>query len=388
MNDLNQAFAPFEEIAAHPAAQKEKYLAQGRKLMLCAPVFTPAELAESFGFVPFGCWGGDVRLEGAHRYFPTFICSIAQSIVELGMQGVYDGASGIMIPLLCDSLKVLEENFKYAVPQIPVLPVAWPQHRQGEAGRVYLVRMLEALAEKLSALSGRPYSPQALTEANELYRRHGRLMHRADALMAGRAVTPAQRAAVYRSAFFTDKAEHCALLEDLIAALEQAPGQVCGIPVVTCGILADSRELNRAMAESGLRVVGDNMSSQSQQYQGLEAPVALGGDPMEVLAGRFITAESSVLFDSSCFGGRAPGREGRPGTKRHIQHTVDLAQARGARGVVLFLTKFCDPEEFDAVLLRKACQAEGLPFLQVEVDRQTPVSAQILTRLQTFGEML
>lgn len=45
-----------------------------------------------------------------------------QSLVELGMNGVYDGCSAIVIPSLCDSLKVVGQNWKYAVKDIPFTP--------------------------------------------------------------------------------------------------------------------------------------------------------------------------------------------------------------------------------------------------------------------------
>ncbi|MBR6311761.1 MAG: 2-hydroxyacyl-CoA dehydratase, partial [Oscillospiraceae bacterium] len=115
--------------SADPSALKAKYLAEGRKIVLTAPVYTPEEIIHSMGLVPMGVWGADVLLERSKRYFPAFICSVVQSIVELGMRGTYDGASAIVIPSLCDSLKVVGQNWKYAVPGIPFIPMTYPQNR-------------------------------------------------------------------------------------------------------------------------------------------------------------------------------------------------------------------------------------------------------------------
>ena len=68
----------------------------------------------------------------AKKYFPAFICSIMQSILELGINGEYKGISAIVIPSLCDSLKCIGQNWKYAVKDIPFIPMTYPQNRKPE----------------------------------------------------------------------------------------------------------------------------------------------------------------------------------------------------------------------------------------------------------------
>ncbi len=79
------------------------------------------------GFVPMGAWGGDVALNRAKEYCPAFLCAIVQSLLELGINGAYKGASAIVIPSLCDTLKTVGENWKYAVPSIPFIPMTTPE---------------------------------------------------------------------------------------------------------------------------------------------------------------------------------------------------------------------------------------------------------------------
>ena len=56
--------------------------------------------------------------------------------------------------------------------------------------------------------------------------------------------------------------------------------------------------------------------------------------------------------------------------------------------MVLLLAKFCDPEEFDAPLLAKACREAGLPLVQIEVDQSAESYEQARTQLETFKELL
>lgn len=95
---MNDILNKLHEVAASPRAQMDGYLAQGKKIVLCAPVYTPEELIHAMGFVPMGAWGGDVALNRAKEYCPAFLCAIVQSLLELGINGAYEGASAIVIP--------------------------------------------------------------------------------------------------------------------------------------------------------------------------------------------------------------------------------------------------------------------------------------------------
>ena len=131
---MNDILNRFHEIAVSPKAQMERYLADGKKVVLCGPVYTPEEIIHAMGFVPMGAWGGDVALNRAKEYCPAFLCAIVQSMLELGISGAYDGASAIVIPSLCDTLKTVGENWKYAVPSIPFIPMTYPQNRKPAYG--------------------------------------------------------------------------------------------------------------------------------------------------------------------------------------------------------------------------------------------------------------
>jgi benzoyl-CoA reductase/2-hydroxyglutaryl-CoA dehydratase subunit BcrC/BadD/HgdB len=67
---------------------------------------------------------------------------------------------------------------------------------------------------------------------------------------------------------------------------------------------------------------------------------------------------------------------------------VDDAKAAKAAGVLVVLTKFCDPEEFDYPLIKKACDAANLPCAIIEVDRQMVNYEQARTAIETFRDLL
>ena len=354
---------------ADPAALKDKYLAEGRKVVLTAPVYTPEEIIHSMGLVPMGVWGADTLLERSKRYFPAFICSIVQSIVELGMRGTYDGASAIVIPSLCDSLKVLGQNWKYAVPSIPFVPMTYPQNRASEAGRAFTKAGYLRVIRDLEAATGAKFSEDALAASLKTYNEHNAVMRRF-AREAGKYLSAADRSAVFKSAFFMLKEEHTALVKELLAALECSE-PASGPSVVTTGILADSPALLGKLDGLGLRIAADDVAAESRQYR-TDAPET--GDPLDALAEKFSAmGDCSVLLDPD---------------KHRAAMLVETARETGASGVLALLTKFCDPEEFDFVIIKKACAEAGIPLLAVEVDRQMANFGQAETMLEAFRERL
>ena len=369
---VNELLEQFSAVARNPRRQMDAYLAQGKKVVLTAPVYTPEEIVHAMGLVPMGVWGGDVELEGAKRYFPAFLCSIVQSIVELGMKGTYDGASAIVIPSLCDSLKVLGQNWKYAVPAIPFVPMTYPQNRKPEYAVDFTLAGYRRGIADLERATGAQFSEETLAKSIAVYNAHNAAMRRlSEALARHPEVLPARRADVFKSAWFMLKEEHTALVEQLIAGLEaQAPGQD-RIPIAVSGILASAPGLTALLDEYGMQVVADDVAAESRQYR-TDAPEE--GAPLERLARKFCAMDGcSVLYDQD---------------KKRLAMTADEARARGARGVLIVMTKFCDPEEFDYPLLKRTCEAAGLAVATVEVDRQIVSYEQARTVIETFRDLL
>lgn len=362
----------FHEIASSPKAQMDAYIAEGKKVVLSAPVYTPEEIIHSMGFVPMGAWGADVELNRSKEYCPAFLCSIVQSILELGMNGDYEGASAIVIPSLCDTLKTLGENWKYAVPSISFIPMTYPQNRKPAYGIAYTKAGYERVIADLEKVGG-TYDAAKLAESCKIYNEHNAAMRKVDELMAKHPeITAAERSDVFKSAWFMLKEDHTALVNELIAELEAAaPADTDKLGIVVSGILTDAPQLNEIFDDMGMYIVADDVAAQSRQYR---TDVALEGDALDALAVKFANMDNcSVLYNVQ---------------KPRIQWIVDTAKERNAKGVVVVMTKFCDPEEFDYPIIKKACEAADIPLTLVEVDRQMVQFEQIRTNIETFKDVI
>lgn len=368
----NEILNKFHAVSASPRAQMDRYLAEGKKVVLTVPYYTPNEIVHAMGMVPMGTWGADMELSRAKEYCPAFLCSIVQSILELGITGKFDGASALIVPSLCDTLKTLGENWKYAVKEIPFIPMTYPQNRKPAYGVAFTKAGYERVIRDLEEQCGGAFDEAKLAASNAVYNEHNRVMRRLDEILAKHPEVGAKdRSAIYSSAFLMMPEEHTALVRELIEALEKAEPAEEKLGIVVSGILTDAPELNAIFDDMGMHIVADDVCAQSRQYR-TDVPEQEGA--LQALAEKFAATDNcSVLYNVE---------------KPRVNWIVEIAKARGAKGVVVVMTKFCDPEEFDFVMIKKACAAADLPLALVEVDRQMVQFEQVRTNLETFRDMI
>lgn len=372
MANIQELLAKFREIATNPAKQKDEFLKQGKKIVLCAPTITPEEIPHSMGMVPMGAWGADMQINEAKKYFPAFICNIVQSSLELGITGKYEGCSAIIIPSLSDNLKVFGENWKYAVPSIKFIPMTYPQNRKPDYGHDYTRAGYERVIRDLEEVTGIKFDESKLTESLKIYNRHNQVMREVSEVLAAHPeISATDRSAVFKSAFFMLKEDHTKMVEELIAALkEQTPGKP-KLRIMTTGIIADAPNLLKILDDNGYQIVADDMAAESRQYT-TDAPENLEG--LDGLVEKFCSMDNdTLLYDPE---------------KKRVQMIVDKIKTSKAQGLLIVMSKFVDPEEFDFPLIRRACMKEGIPVSNIEIDRTMDDYAQARTALETFKDIL
>ncbi len=374
MPEIKDMLAELASVCADPRAQLDAALAKGRKAVGVLPYFCPEELVYAAGMLPFGIWGAERECTRSGRYYPAFTCSLLHTALEMGLQGMLDGLSAVMVPLCCDSLKCFGPNWTYGVGRIPVIDAAWAQNRKTAAGAAFTRARFRHVLGKLEEIAGRKVADGEIASAIAVYNDNRAALRAFSHAAAAHpeAVSPAARCSVIRAGYFMDRAAHTEKLRALTKALEALPeSRWTGLRLVTTGILADGKALLEMLEGEGMAVAADQVAQESGFYR-TDTPVT--ADPVEGMALRLGLLEGcSVLFD--------PGKE-------RGKELVRLAREAGADGVLWVMTKFCDPEEFDYVPVRRMLEEAGIPLLAVETDQQQQSSEQARSALQAFGEML
>jgi benzoyl-CoA reductase/2-hydroxyglutaryl-CoA dehydratase subunit BcrC/BadD/HgdB len=295
-----------------------------------------------------------------------------QSLIELGMNGAYEGVSGIVIPSLCDSLKVAGENWKCAISSIPFIPMTYPQNRKFDFGVTYTQAGYERVIRDLEKFTGQTFDQDKLDASLKIYNEHNAAMRELAELLAEHSeIAVTQRSDIFKSAYFMLKEEHTALVREFILELKTQPAGPEKLRIMTTGILADAPALTAILDEYQMQVVVDDIAAESRQYR-VDAPET--GTPLHRLALKFSAmGNCSVLYDEE---------------KSRIQLISEQARIMKVQGILVVLTKFCDPEEFDYPFIKRSCEADGLPCAMIEVDRQMVNYEQARTAIEAFRDLM
>jgi len=351
-------------------------LNKGKKLVGCVyPVYCPEELVTAAGMVPIGLMGSETRLSEAGNYFPPFMCSIVQSICEDGIQGRLKDLSMLMTPTVCDHLRALHQNFIAAVPGIPVEAIALPLNREVGGAVTFLEKRHKKLAAKLGEIAGITITDDMVREAIEVHNEHRAAMR--DFVAVAKAyphlISATDRNRVIVSQNYYDKAEHAAMVRELVAACwKEDKSSWTGKKIILSGVTGSLNRFVEILDENNVAVVWDDMLEGSHQF--LRDVSLATGDPYRALANHFIGSEPSCLLYN-------------PKKERGII-LGGIAKDHAADGVIDIQITFCEPEDFDWPTMLKDLKLAQVPAIKLEMDLQGANYGKIETALQTFLDTL
>lgn len=374
MADVEEIIQELSTAAQDPQKSVDAAKQAGKHIVGCVPYFVPLELVHAAGMHPVELWGGGVPTGAASSYYPAFYCSILFTLMEHALDGSYDYLDAVIIPTTCDGLRNLEENWKFARPDMTVIDYVQPAVRTTREAHDYNVWQLKRIAKKLEGISGKPISERAMRESIAAYNRQRQALRAFSEVAVNHAdvITPLVRRNVFAAARVMDVVEHTELVEHLNAALEMRPGyDFPGKKVLLTGILVDSVPLLTELEHNNLAVVGDWTVTESVRYA---ADVVGCIDPFDSLASLWERVRgASIALDPQ---------------KERGDILAAMAHERGADGVIACIVKFCEEEEFDVPVLKQQMERANIPFLVLEVELQDTPSEQAATRIQAFAEML
>lgn len=351
------------------AAEMER---TGKRAVGCMLEFCPEEIVYAADMLPVGLWGVDIELREVKRYFPAFFCAPIQQSMELALQGAFDGVlSAVIVPILCDALKSAGQNWRIAVPEIPMIPVVYPQNRQIKAGQRFMESELREVKARLEQICGRPISEDALNRSINVYNEY-RLSIQEFSSVASRhtdVITASARHNVFMNGFLRDKADYTMLVRELTSELKKLPEVKPRRAVALTGIALDTERVLRCMEENGFAVTADMLAQESLQVETL---VPENGSALERIAAWWSNVRcSSLTLDEK---------------KLRADKLVEFVSSGLADGIIVAMPAFCDPEEYDYPILCEALQQKGIAQIGLELSGPSGCE-QACSRIQAFAEM-
>lgn len=362
-------------LKSQPPSRRE-YLHQqkkshGRYLFGVFPAQYPREILWAMGALPVEIWDPPLELSHANAHLQPYICSVVKHGLELILQGKCDDLDGFVFPHTCDSIQNLASIVNdYLGLEKPCYFFYHPKAPYGISSRHYYMAQLSALVSRLEKQLG-PIEPDKLKHSvaqgqkmaallRDLYnlRAHGRLL-----------ASNAQFYQVIRYTEYLHPDDLIPLLEEFLAHSKGSAG--VGPAVLLSGVMPNPPEILGLLDDLGVRVADDDLLSCSRR---LLIPPSQAEDPFEALTEGYFGMPPCTTKDS-------------PVSER-LDYLLEKIDCTGAKGVIFYMVKFCEPELFDIPQLVEELKARGLVTLIIDTELHQGLSGQLKTRVEAFVEMI
>jgi benzoyl-CoA reductase/2-hydroxyglutaryl-CoA dehydratase subunit BcrC/BadD/HgdB len=350
--------------------QEQKAL-HGRHLFGVFPAQYPKEILWAMNALPVEIWDLPLDVSHANAHLQPYICSVVRLGLELVLQGHGDMLDGFLFPHTCDSIQNLASIvYDYLGLDKPCYFFYHPKAPYRRSSRVYFLEELKNLADRLGEQLG-PLDPSDLKRCVGQGREIASIIGELYALRAkGRLqASNAEFYGVIRQGEYLHPDDFMALLKEFLAASEGGADK--GPAVVLSGVLPNPKGILTLLDQLGVRVADDDLMACSRR---LLVSYGNASDPFESLAEAYFAMPPCTTKDSSL--------------EERLKYIVEKTERTGARGVILTMVKFCEPELFDVPQLVEALKGRGLATLVMDTELNQGLSGQMQTRLEAFMEML
>lgn len=382
---MNRRF-PFEELRDRWSdlsfAEVRRWRAQhpDGKVVGTFPVWVPAEVIHAAGALPVGLYGAGtlIDIEYADARMQSFICSIARSTLELGLRGHLDFLDGMVFPSICDVARNLSGVWARNFPRQWVFYMHLPENPESRHAVPYMVAELRRLIRGLEDLTGRPISAEALRRSIELYEENRRLIR---TLYRIKAEEPARLStcetyALVRAGSLIPVEEHNRLLTEALGEIQgrDVHHRRDRIRVLLEGSFCEQPPLDFlwVLEEAGCYILDDDLLVGRRFF---EAAVPPAEDPVEALAVAYLRSgrSTAIRYD---------------GPARRVEAFLERVRRLRVDGVIFAYAKFCDPAQFDYVLLKERLEKAGVPCLVLEFEEKMTTFEAVQNQVETFVESI
>jgi benzoyl-CoA reductase subunit C len=344
------------------------------------PVWVPTEIIHAAGALPVALYGGGtlIDIEHADARMQSFICSIARSTLELGLRGYLEILDGMVFPSICDVARNLSGVWARNFPRQWVFYIHLPENPESRHAVPYMVAELRRLVQGLEALTGRPVSSEALWRSIELYEENRRLiqtLYRIKAEEPDRLST-CEAYVLVRAGAQVPVEEHNRLLTEALGDIQARTihRRRDRVRVLLEGSFCEQPPLDFlwVLEEAGCAILDDDLLL-GRRF--LETTVPRGGDPLEALAVAYLRSGRSTAVRYE-------------GPNRRVETFLDRVRRLRVDGVIFAYAKFCDPAQFDYVVLKEHLERAGVPYLVLEFEEKMTTFEVIQNQVETFVESI
>jgi benzoyl-CoA reductase/2-hydroxyglutaryl-CoA dehydratase subunit BcrC/BadD/HgdB len=348
--------------------QKEVH---GRHLLGVFPAQYPREILWAFNILPVEIWDPPLEVSNAGAHLQPYICSVVKLGLELILQGKCADLDGFLFPHTCDSIQNLTSIVTdYLGLEKPCYFFYHPKQPYKDSARSYYRDHLKYLVSRLE----NQWGPLDRTELRKRIKQGQEVASLLGKIYDQRArgqldSTNWEFYRVIRQGEFLHPDDYIPLLQQYLdSAAGEADG---GLSVVLTGVLPNPPEILTLLDETGIRVSEDDFLNCSRRFT---MPPSSAEDPFEAMT-------------ESYFGMPPCTTKNSPLSVR-LDALLDKIERGGAKGVIFYMVKFCEPELFDVPEMVEGLREKGILTLVMDVEINQGFGGQLATRVEAFAEML
>jgi benzoyl-CoA reductase subunit C len=337
--------------------------------------YTPTALIHAAGFIPYRVLPAGDSPDRAGQLLHDNLCPHVKRILDRAMNSDLPDLYGMVFMNCCDAMRRLSDAWRTVRPDHKVALVDLPVSNS-ESAVSFFAGELTRLSATLSGWSGRPFNQTdvsaSLGEFNEMAALLEKLSGRArkGALQGG----SSRLQSLFNQAVTEPIDATLELLRMVAKEAAMGAGESDGVPVYLFGNVLPDPEAFALFQTCGVHIAGDSVCT------GLRAFHHIGGDHSDSV---FMSLARGLLDQPRCARTFDPSRPGKI-----AEEVLAEARACGAKGVIAYTMKFCDPYMSRLPAIREGLREAGLPLLVLEGDCTMRSMGQQRTRIEAFVEML
>jgi len=339
---------------------------------VCA--YTPLPLIHAAGFAPYRILPNVDCPDQAGRLMHDNLCPHVKRVLDRAMSGMIPDLTGVVFMNSCDSIHRLYDAWKAVKADMNIVLIDLPPVAT-HSSIGFFRDELERLSRTLEQWGGKAIDDASLAGSFGLYNRVSSLFT-ALREKAGRSELKGDSAALqeaYNRASISTPEETVTFLEAILNEGADTKNGEPGVPVYLFGNMLPEPEAFALFESCGAHIVSDDLCTGSRLFAAMETG---NGDILLNLA-------RGILGRPSCartFSAERPGRLG--------DDVAAGAIKAGARCVIGYTAKFCDPYIARLPGVLEALKREGIPLLLLEGDCTLRSIGQHRTRIEAFVEMM
>lgn len=356
---------------------------EGRPVIGTFCVYVPEEIVQAANGVCIGlCGGSQGSIADAERVLPRNICPMVKSAFGFKIGRIcpfFQAVDFVYGETTCDAKK---KTWELLDRYVPTHVMEIPQMKRERDLQLWLEEVKD-FKRAIEEHVGRAISVEDLREAIDTLNRKRAAMQRLNSLrhhdpspISGLDMLLIQQIAFYDiPERFTARVDAlCTELEERIAEGSfSAPQGTPRVLVSGTPMALPNWKLHHIIEGAGAIVVNEESCIGTRYYKDTIDP---SGASMEDMLRKL--TERYMQVDCSCF---------TPNDDR-IDQVIREYRASGAEGLIDYCLQFCHTYNIEAVKLREACAAEGIPFLAIESDYSPEDVGQLQTRVEAFIEQI